>query len=301
MKNNRYVPLFLVLALFLLPACTDNAKTISETVDSISTMHNDMNYAIEDIASAATAIGEESLDSVASVDRAKEKLIVLSDKSGIVKSKSDEIQVKISSLKQLELSEKQSLFVEKLSKSYEQYGLYSDSVKQLSSKMGDFLNWYSHFLQMSNYFTEIEQNEGMISTYAQSQDWTKVKAIVVESKSKVELAKKELDEAEKIISFPFVVKFKAMISQYNSYVSSLSSIANDIEKNDINKALEDVNTATQYSNAALGAAPSENEYTEQIGKWYNENINNAKNKMEEYSTEAKRNYDDAFAAYNAPN
>ena len=301
MKNNWQVTLFLVLALFLLPACTDNAKIISETVDSISTMHNDMNYAIEDIGSSATAIGEESLDSIASVDRAKEKLLVLSDKSGIVKSKSDEIQVKISSLKQLELSEKQSLFVEKLSKSYGQYGLYSDSVGQLSSKMGDFLNWYSHFLQMSNYLTEIDKNEGMISTYAQSQDWTKVKAIVVESKSKIKLAKQELDEAEKIISFPFVIKFKAMFSHYNGYVSSLSSLANNIEKKDVNKALEDVNTATRYYNAAQEVAPLENEPTEQIGKWYNENINNAKNKIEEYSTEAKRNYDDAFVGYNSPN
>ncbi len=299
MKNNRYA-LFLVLALFLLQACTNNAKTISETVDSISTMHNDMNYAIEDIGSSATAMGEESLDSIASVNRAKEKLIVLSDKSKIVKSKSDEIQAKISSLKQLELSEKESLFVETLSKAYEQYGLYSDSVGQLSSKMSDFLNWYSHFLQMSNYFSEIDKNEGMMNTYAQSKDWTKVKAIVVESKSKVELAKKELDEAEKIIPFPFVVKFKAVFVQYNDYVSSLSSLASNIEKNDATKALEDVNTATKHYNAAQEAVPAGAEITEQIGKWYNENINNAKNKMEESANEAKRNYNDAFASYNSP-
>lgn len=301
MKNNRFIISFLILALFFLTACTNSAETINETVDSISTMHNDMNYAIEDIGSSAAAIGEESLDSIASVDRAKEKLVVLNDKSKIVKSKSDEIQAKIGSLKQLELSEKQSLFVEKLSKSYEQYGLYSDSVGQLSSKMSDFFNWYSHFLQMSNYLTVIDKNEGLMGTYAQAKDFAKIKAFVVDSKSKIVLAKQELDEAEKIISFPFVIKFKAMFSQYNDYVSSLSALADSVEKNDADKAIEDYNTATGYYNAAQEEVPVENEITEQIGKWYNENINNAKNKMEEYSTEAKRNYDDAFVIYNTLN
>ena len=301
MKTNICIVLFLVLALVLLPACTNNAKTISETVDSISTMHKDINYAIEDIGSSATAIGGESLDSVASVDRAKEKLIVLNEKSGIVKSKSDEIQAKIDFLKKLKLSEKQNLFVEKLSKSYKQYGLYSDSVGQLSSKMSDFFNWYSHFLQMSNYLTEIDKNEVLMGTYAQAKDFAKIKALVVDSKSKIVLAKQELDEAEKIISFPFVIKFKAVFSQYNDYVGSLSSLADSVEKSNADKAIEDYNTATGYYNAAQEEVPVENEITEQIGKWYNENINGAKNKMEEYANEAKRNYDDAFEIYNTPN
>ena len=158
----------------------------------------------------------------------------------------NKIQEKIGSLKQLELSEKQNLFVEKLSASYEQYGLYSDSVGQLSTKLSDFLNWYAHFLQMSNYLGEIDKNEGLIVTYAQAKDFAKIKAIVTDSQSKISLAKQELDEAEKIIPFPFVVKFKTMFDDYNSYVSSLSSLADSVEKNDADKVIENVNKATEY-------------------------------------------------------
>lgn len=282
----------LILLVLLVPE-----SDITNIVNNINSLDKELTYAIEDIDASFDTLAEEELDTLGSIERVQNELSKINEKTKIVKAKTEEIQKEINKLKELDLTEEYIPFIEKLSEAYNKYDLYAKSIEEVTERLDKFLGWLSHYIKWSTYQEEIAKNEELIASYLEIENYDKVKEILVEQKEKIILAKNELFEANKLIEFSFSTKISSSLVYYGNYSDSVTDMINYVESEDFDKILLKANEASNFYYKSQEELPTESEISEELDKWYNENIDKLINQADTYRVEADRSYNDAFEIY----
>lgn len=220
---NKLIILFLLL---LLTSCSLNNLNLLEYDNSIAEFDKEISIAVENIDFALQDLLSESFSTSYSIDRGREKVLIIEENLNIIETNSLEILSIIAKMEDEDTYKKYTSYTSKLKESYNFYLNYT-------TKMEENIFFYSNYLDSEEYYNQyykdyeqIMENDDLIDIYLVRGDDDNVKKLIQENIKLISVAKDEINSANTL--FPIYDSDIKIMSNlgliYEIYEDSLDNL-----------------------------------------------------------------------------